>query len=100
MSLLNRKSRVFSLEYVGDDLNIMIDPELAQDMDALCDVYVHMEYILPSMKKIIEINHVEDKLMKCREDIQNTEWWKEKQSSVTNAKTSEDVWPFLKKTSK
>ena len=100
MGLLNRKDRAFSLDYVGEDLQIMINPEIGQDMDALCDIIVHMEYILPSMKKIVEINHAEDKLTKCREDIQNTEWWKEKQSLVNSAKTIEDVWPFLKKISK
>jgi L-rhamnose mutarotase len=78
----------------------MINPELAQDMDVLCDVIVYMEYSLHSMHKIVEINHMEEKLAKCREDIQNTEWWKEKQGIVNNAKTAEDVWPFLKKTSK
>jgi hypothetical protein len=40
------------------------------------------------------------KLAKCREDIQNTEWWKEKLNLVNSAKNAEDVWPFLKKTSK
>jgi hypothetical protein len=100
MGLLNRKFPAFSLEFVGEEIRSMINPELAQDMDVLCDVIVYMEYSLHSMQKIVQINHAEDKLAKCREDIQNTEWWKEKQSLVNNAKIIEDVWPFLKKTSK
>lgn len=78
----------------------MINPELAQDMDVLCEVIVYMEYSLHSMQKIVEINQAQEKLTKCREDIQNAEWWKEKQNQVNNAKSVEDVWPFLKKTSK
>jgi len=57
-----------------------------------------MEYTLHSMNKIVEINHAGEKLAKAREDIQNTDWWKEKQTLVNNAKTIEEIWPFLKKT--
>ncbi len=100
MSLLSRKFPAFSLEFVGEEIRSMINPELAQDMDVLCDVIVYMEYTLHSMKKIVEINHAEEKLKKAYEDIQGTDWWKEKQNLVNNAKTTEDVWPFLKKTPK
>jgi hypothetical protein len=100
MGLLNRKFPAFSLEFVGEEIRSMINPELAQDMDVLCDVIVYMEYTLNSMQKIVEINHAQDKLTKCREDIQNTDWWKEKQSTVNNATTVDEVWPFLKKTTK
>jgi hypothetical protein len=100
MGLLNRKFPAFSLEFVGEEIRSMINPELAQDMDVLCDVIVYMEYSLHSMQKIVEINNAQEKLTKCREDIQNTDWWKEKQNQVNNAKTVDDVWPFLKKPSK
>jgi L-rhamnose mutarotase len=100
MGLLNRKFPAFSLEFIGEEIRSMINPELAQDMDILCDVIVYMEYTLHSMQKIVEINHMEEKLQKCREDIQTTEWWKEKQSIVNNAKTAEEVWPFLKQVTK
>jgi hypothetical protein len=100
MGLLNRKFPAFSLEFVGEEIRSMINPELATDMDVLCDVIIYMEYTLNSMKKIVELNHAEDKLTKGREEIQNTDWWKEKQSQVINAKTIEDIWPFLKKASK
>jgi hypothetical protein len=52
------------------------------------------------MQKIVEINQAQEKLAKCREDIQNADWWKEKQSQVNGAKTVDEVWPFLKKTMK
>jgi len=97
MGLLNRKFPAFSLEFVGEEIRSMINPELAQDMDVLCDVIVYMEYTLHSMKKIVEINHAEEKLKKCQEDIQTTEWWKEKQNIINNATSVEEIWPFLKK---
>lgn len=97
MGLLNRKFPAFSLEFVGEEIRSMINPELAQDMDVLCDVIVYMEYTLHSMKKIVEINHAEEKLSKCREEIQSTDWWKDRQSLVNSAKIVEDVWPFIKK---
>jgi hypothetical protein len=100
MGILNRKFPAFSLEFVGEEIRSMINPELAGDMDVLCDVMVYMEYTLQSMNKIIELNHTEEKLKKAHEDIQNTEWWKEKQTLLTNAKTTEDIWPFLKKINK
>jgi hypothetical protein len=100
MGLLNRKFPAFSLEFVGEEIRSMINPELAQDMDVLCDVIVYMEYSLHSMQKIVEINHAQEKLAKCREDIQNTDWWKEKQSQVNGATSVDEVWPFLKKTMK
>jgi hypothetical protein len=100
MGLLDRKFPAFSLEFVGEEIRSMINPELAQDMDTLCDVMVYLEYTIQSMNKIVELNHAEDKLKKARADIQETEWWKEKQSIVNNAKTTEDIWPFLKKTTK
>lgn len=100
MGLLNRKFPAFSLEFVGEEIRSMINPELATDMDVLCDVIIYMEYTLHSMKKIVEINHAEEKLAKNREELQNTEWWKEKQSLVNSAKTVEDVWPFIKNLSK
>jgi hypothetical protein len=100
MSLLSRKFPAFSLEFVGEEIRSMINPELAQDMDVLCDVIVYMEYTLHSMNKIVELNHAEEKLKKAHEDIQGTDWWKEKQNLVNNAKTIEDVWPFLKKEAK
>jgi hypothetical protein len=100
MGILNRKFPAFSLEFVGEEIRSMINPELASDMDVLCDVIVYMEYTLHSMNKIVEINHADEKLTKAREDIQNTDWWKEKQNLVNNAKTIDEVWPFLKKTSK
>jgi len=99
MGLLNRKFPAFSLEFVGEEIRSMINPELASDMDVLCEVIVYMEYSLHSMKKIVELNHSEEKLQKCREDIENADWWKERRSLVDSAKTTEDVWPFLKKTS-
>jgi hypothetical protein len=52
------------------------------------------------MQKIVEINHAQEKLAKCRDDIQNADWWKEKQSQVNGATTVDEVWPFLKKTMK
>jgi hypothetical protein len=100
MSILNRKFPAFSLEFVGEEIRSMINPELAQDMDILCDVIVYMEYTLHSMSKVVEVNHAEEKLKKAREDIQNTDWWKEKQNQVNNAKSVEDIWPFIKKPSK
>ncbi len=100
MGLLNRKFQAFSLEFVGEEIRSMINPELAQDMDVLCDVIVYMEYSLHSMQKIVEINHAQEKLVKCREDFHNTEWWKEKQGQVNGATTVDEVWPFLKKTMK
>jgi hypothetical protein len=100
MGLLNRKSTAFSLEFMGEEIRSMINPELAEDMDVLCDVIVYMEISLHSMQKIIEINHAQEKLAKCREDIQNTEWWTEKQNQVNNATTVDEVWPFLKKMGK
>lgn len=100
MGILNRKFPAFSLEFVGEEIRSMINPELASDMDILCDVIVYMEYTLHSMNKIIEVNDATEKLKKAREDIQNTEWWKEKQTQVNNAKTIDEVWPFLKKTTK
>ncbi len=100
MGLLNRKFPAFSLEFAGEEIRSMINPELASDMDILCDVIVYIEYTLHSMQKIVEINHAEDKLAKCREELQNTEWWEEKQSLVNSAKTIEDVWPFLRKITK
>jgi len=100
MSILSRKFPAFSLEFVGEEIRSMINPELAQDMDVLCDVIVYMEYTLHSMNKIVELNHAEEKLKKAREDIQGTDWWKEKQTLVNNSKTIEDVWPFLKKAPK
>jgi hypothetical protein len=100
MGILNRKFPAFSLEFVGEEIRSMINPELASDMDILCDVIVYMEYTLHSMNKIIEVNNATEKLKKAREDIQNTEWWKEKQTQVNNAKTIDEVWPFLKKTTK
>lgn len=100
MGLLNRKFPAFSLEFVGEEIRSMINPELASDMDVLCDVIVYMEYTLHSMQKVVEINHSQDKLVKCREDIQNTDWWKEKQNQVNNATTVDEVWPFMKKPSK
>lgn len=96
MGLLNRKLTAFSLEFVGEEFRSLINPELAQDMDVLCDVIVHMEYSLNSMKKIVEINNALEKLAKCREDFQNTEWWKEKQNQVNAATSVDEVWPFLK----
>jgi hypothetical protein len=96
MGLLNRKLTAFSLEFVGEEFRSLINPELAQDMDVLCDVIVHMEYSLNSMKKIVEINHAQEKLAKCREDFQNTEWWKEKENQVNAATSVDEVWPFLK----
>jgi len=100
MGILNRKFPAFSLEFVGEEIRSMINPELASDMDILCDVIVYMEYTLHSMNKIIEINQATEKLAKAREDIQSTEWWKEKQTLVNNAKTIDEVWPFLKKATK
>ena len=100
MGILNKKFPAFSLEFVGEEIRSMINPELAHDMDILCDVIIYMEYSLHSMKKIVELNHADDKLKKCREDIETTEWWKERKSLVDSAKTVEDVWPFLKKTTK
>jgi hypothetical protein len=100
MGILDRKDRAFSLEFVGEEIRSMINPELAQDMDFLCDVIVYMEYTLHSMNKIVELNHAEDKLKKAHDDIQKTDWWAEKQNQVNNAKTIEDVWPFLKKVPK
>ncbi|HVQ00445.1 MAG TPA: hypothetical protein VMT57_02920 [Candidatus Thermoplasmatota archaeon] len=100
MSILSRKFPAFSLEFVGEEIRSMINPELAQDMEVLSDVIVYMEYTLHSMNKIVELNHAEEKLKKAREDIQGADWWKEKQTQVNNAKTIEDVWPFLKKDSK
>ena len=98
MGLLNRKFPAFSLEFVGEEIRSMINPELAQDMDVLCDVIVYMEYSVNSMKKVVELNNANEKLTKIRQDIQNTEWWKERQALVANAKTIEDIWPFLRKT--
>jgi hypothetical protein len=100
MGLLNRKFPAFSLEFVGEEIRSMINPELAQDMDVLCDVIVYMEYSLHSMHKVVEINHAQEKLTKCREDIQNTDWWREKQTQVNSATAVDEVWPFLKKTMK
>jgi hypothetical protein len=100
MGLLNRKFTAFSLEFIGEEIRSMINPELAQDMDVLCDVIVYMEYSLHSMQKIVEINQAQEKLAKCREDFQNTDWWKEKQNQVNGAKTVDEIWPFLKKTMK
>jgi hypothetical protein len=100
MGILSRKFPAFSLEFVGEEIRSMINPELAQDMDVLSDVIVYMEYTLHSMNKVVELNHAEEKLKKAHEDIQSTDWWKEKQNLVNNAKTIEDVWPFLKKASK
>ena len=100
MSILSRKFPAFSLEFVGEEIRSMINPELAQDMEVLCDVIVYMEYTLHSMNKIVELNHAEEKLKKAHEDIQSTDWWKEKQNLVNNANTVEDVWPFLKKAPK
>lgn len=100
MGLLNKKFPAFSLEFIGEEIRSMINPELATDMDILCDVIVYMEYSLHSMNKIVELNHAEDKLKKCHEEIQNTEWWNDRQNMVNNAKTIEDVWPFLKKATK
>jgi hypothetical protein len=100
MGLLDRKFPAFSLEFIGEEIRSMINPELAQDMDILCDVVVYMEYTLHSMQKIVEINNAQEKLQKCREDIQTTDWWKDKQNIVNNAKTPEEVWPFLKQTTK
>lgn len=97
MGLLTRKTPAFTLEYVGEETRSRIDPELAQDMDYLCDVIIYMECLFDEMKKIVQINRADEKLAKCREDFQNTEWWKEKQSLLNSAKTIEDVWPFLKK---
>ena len=100
MGILSRKFPAFSLEFVGEEIRSMINPELAQDMEVLCDVIVYMEYTLHSMNKIVELNHAEEKLQKDHEDIQGTDWWKEKQNLVNNAKTIDEVWPFLKKAPK
>jgi hypothetical protein len=100
MGLLNRKFPAFSLEFVGEEIRSMINPELAHDTDILCDVVVYMEYALHSMNKVVELNTAQEKLKKCRADIESTDWWKERKSLVDNAKTVEDVWPFLKKVSK
>jgi hypothetical protein len=97
MGLMSKKFPAFSLEFVGEEIRSMINPELASDMDLLCDVVVYMEYSLHSMKKIVEINKAEDKLAKCRADIESTDWWKERRSLVDNAQSPEDVWPFIKK---
>jgi hypothetical protein len=95
---MSKKFPAFSLEFVGEEIRSMINPELATDMDLLCDVVVYMEYSLHSMKKIVEINKAEEKLAKCRADIEGTDWWKDRRSIVDNAKAPEDVWPFIKKT--
>jgi hypothetical protein len=99
MGLMSKKFPAFSLEFVGEEIRSMINPELASDMDLLCDVVVYMEYTLHSMQKIVEINQAKEKLEKCRQDIELTEWWKERRSLVDNAKTAEEVWPFIKKSS-
>ncbi len=98
MGLISKKFPAFSLEFVGEEIRSMINPELASDMDLLCDVVIYMEYSLHSMKKIVEINKAEEKLAKCREEIEGTDWWKERRGLVDNAKTADDVWPFIKKT--
>lgn len=100
MGLLNKKFPAFSLEFVGEEIRSMINPELATDMDVLCDVIVYMEYSLHSMQKIVEINHAQEKLAKCREELQSADWWKERQQQVNNATMVDEVWPFLKKMSK
>jgi hypothetical protein len=97
MGLMSKKFPAFSLEFVGEEIRSMINPELATDMDLLCDVMVYMEYTLHSMQRIVEINAAKEKLEKCRQDIEATEWWKERRSLVDNAKTTEEVWPFIKK---
>lgn len=100
MGLLNKKFPAFSLEFVGEEIRSMINPDLATDMDILCDVIIYMEYSLHSMQKVVALNHAEEKLKKCREDIEAADWWKERKNLVDNAQTVEDVWPFLKKTTK
>ncbi len=100
MGLLNKKFPAFSLEFVGEEIRSMINPELATDMDVLCDVIVYLEYSLHSMQKIVEINHAQEKLVKCREELQSAEWWKERQQQVNNATMVDEVWPFLKKMNK
>jgi len=99
MGLISKKFPAFSLEFVGEEIRSMINPELATDMDLLCDVMVYMEYTLHSMAKIIEINSASEKLEKCRKDIESTDWWKERRTIVDNAKTADEVWPFIKKQS-
>lgn len=99
MGLISKKFSAFSLEFVGEEIRSMINPELATDMDSLCDVIVYMEYTLHSMQKIVELNKATDILEKCRQEIEGTDWWKERRAVVDNAKTPEEVWPFIKKTS-
>lgn len=99
MGLLTKKFEAFSLEFVGEEIHSLINPDLAKDMDTLCDVIIYLEHTLHSMNKIVEINNATEKLAQSRKEIEEADWWKERRTTVDNATTPEQIWPFIKQDS-